>query len=66
MQYIVLGDNNYWYTTFDAETKSEAKKQFREIKKDILSGEVFDISNVDYQPNKIYLYGVKEIAELEI
>ena len=52
--YIIVGDNNYWYSSLKQVTKQELQDEIDKIKNDIIEFG-FDES-IETEPNKLYIH----------
>jgi len=51
--YLVVGDNNFWYTTTEPLTEQEFKEMIETLKEEINTGEYYD---QPFKPNRIFVY----------
>ena len=58
--YVVLGDNNYWYSTFHAKNDNEALKELERIVKDIEDG-FYNTADIPMDPESVYLCEAREL-----
>ena len=58
-EYIIVGDNNYWYATLNS-TEKIARAEMKRIKKDIKNNVYDDLAD------ELYLFEAKEISSLKI
>jgi hypothetical protein len=59
--YIIIGDNNYWYSTFDAKFAHEVTEQIELVKAGIKDN-LYEINTA----NKLYIYETKLITEINL
>ena len=57
--YIIVGDNNFWYDTVDDLTKSEALKNLLEVKKQI-KAKMYEDNSATF----LRLYQVQEVKRI--
>lgn len=60
-EYIIVGDNNFWYSFFQAKTKAQIKAEIKEVKK-LLKNKQYDDNNCC----QLYVYEAKEIERIEV
>lgn len=53
VSYLVVGDNNFWYTTTQPITEKELDIHLDALKEEIING---DYSEQPYTPNELYVY----------
>lgn len=58
--YIIVGDNNFWYGTFSAENQTEIDSAMNEVLENMANFHTID--NMSY-PSQIYCYEVNLISE---
>ena len=56
--YLIVGDNNFWYSTVEAENIQEIHDHLKYVREELL-GEIDDVNL--RTPNKLYVYEAKEI-----
>ncbi len=64
-QYIIVGDNNFWYATFDAKSAQEARKELGRIKRAIEKGVGSEFDEPSEASN-LYLYRAVKVGETDI
>ena len=57
--YIIVGDNNFWYSTFTASTQQEIDESVKEAR--MLAGEY----NEEVDPHDLFLYEVQLIQTIK-
>ncbi len=63
--YIIVGDNDYWYSHLVG-TEAEAKKELSNIKKQIQKHQWRDVDEALDEPNELTLYKVKLVKETKL
>jgi len=61
MKYIVIGDDNFWYSTFEAANQTEIDEHLVEIRLGILNNDF----NNDTTPTKLFVYEYVNVVEYE-
>jgi hypothetical protein len=61
--YLVVGDNNFWYTTTEPITKEELKETIHNLTDEIHSSEYVD---EPYKPNQVYLYPLHPTVKTKV
>lgn len=61
-KYLILGDNNFWYSLCD---KKDIDNEINIIKHNI---KIYGAGNSqeNFTPDKLYVYKVKEIKEIDL
>jgi hypothetical protein len=62
--YIIVGDNNFWYATTEKVSEKKAIILMKEIKKGIKKDMFEDEYNG--KPSSLYLYEAKSVAEINL
>ena len=60
--FIIVGDNNFWYSTFTAETQDDIDDEIDVVKEGIEN----NAYQVDNKPTKLYLYEVNETKTFKL
>lgn len=63
--YIIVGDNNFWYATLFRTTEKGANKELNRIRKQIEEGVGSEFDEPS-EASTLYLYEAKEITRAEI
>ncbi len=63
-KYIIVGDNNFWYSTTDEITEAELADELENVKDGIDNGDYEDFSFGAV--NVLFAYEVKEAKRLEL
>lgn len=58
--YIIVGDNNFWYTTTQPLTEEEFKETIESLKQEIETNEYCD---EPFKPNQLYAYPLHSTME---
>lgn len=62
--YIIVGDNNYWYGYFSANTKHQLEENIKEVVDNIKENDYGDEDLAD--ADKLTVYEVKEIKSIDL
>ena len=64
-EYIIVGDNNFWYSTFSAKTAKEARKELARVRREIEKGVGSEFDEPS-EASVLYLYQASQLAECSI
>lgn len=56
-KYIIVGDNNFWYTTTDEVTPEELQKEIDSVREGIMQGD-YNYSAGLKSPNELFAYPI--------
>ena len=63
--YIITGDNNFWYATFDAKSDKEAREELARIQNVIRKGVGAEFEEPS-EASELYLYRADLVKECKI
>jgi hypothetical protein len=61
-RYIIVGDNNFWYSTTSEITEKQLEKHLKRVAQDIINGGYTDAS----KPSELFAYEAQRVKSIEI
>ena len=62
-KYIIVGDNNFWYSTTGEITEKELEKELEKIKEDIQDNVYAEYTE---KPSELYAYEAKRLKMIKV
>ena len=62
-QYVILGDNNFWYSTFDAENQEQIDEEVDIVYQEIMDGGIYDDGP---RPAELRVFEVKKKKKVNL